>query len=409
MTDYYSILELKQGATVAEIRQAYRRLAKRYHPDVNKTAGAHEKFIAISEAYEALMERASQPTPQYASADTDKEAYEEFIRRVHEKARQQAQMRYNEFVKRNEAFQQSGFSDIALLVKIISRIVALPFTIAFFAAPVVLAILFDPFFLILILFMWPVSVFLAWNIYDHRKNYFLPEHFYYNFSRIKELLVATHPTDQDCYYCANHKANSKPYRIELFKLKDIKMQFEGFRSQKANYVNDNAVILIPRSRKAFVIHVSISFIKIFALLASVFLLDVSSLMARVVIGFLAGGALGFIVLKVSRTLSNVSYLYTANLIIRVVVWLTILKMNADIHFYPFNIYAGQYMKLAVAIILLFDCFLMQLVDAIIKHASYLSVVHQHPQVEDKAHKGYRAFNEIPLLSVIYPMFRWIWG
>ena len=54
--DYYDILGVDAGAGEAEIKTAYRRLARKYHPDVSKEAGAEEKFKAVNEAYEALRD-----------------------------------------------------------------------------------------------------------------------------------------------------------------------------------------------------------------------------------------------------------------------------------------------------------------------------------------------------------------
>ncbi|MDR2871190.1 MAG: DnaJ domain-containing protein [Xanthomonadaceae bacterium] len=54
--DYYAILGVEPSAGDAEIKTAYRRLARKYHPDVSKEAGAEEKFKAINEAYEALRD-----------------------------------------------------------------------------------------------------------------------------------------------------------------------------------------------------------------------------------------------------------------------------------------------------------------------------------------------------------------
>ena len=55
--DYYQTLGVKQGASDDEIKAAYRKLARKYHPDKNKEAGAEDKFKAISEAYEVLHDK----------------------------------------------------------------------------------------------------------------------------------------------------------------------------------------------------------------------------------------------------------------------------------------------------------------------------------------------------------------
>lgn len=56
MKDYYQMLGVPHGASETEIRKAYRRLAKMYHPDVNKDKGAEEKFKEIAEAYNVLSD-----------------------------------------------------------------------------------------------------------------------------------------------------------------------------------------------------------------------------------------------------------------------------------------------------------------------------------------------------------------
>lgn len=55
--DYYDILGVKPDASEAEIKAAYRKLARQYHPDKNKDAGAEDKFKAVNEANEVLRDK----------------------------------------------------------------------------------------------------------------------------------------------------------------------------------------------------------------------------------------------------------------------------------------------------------------------------------------------------------------
>jgi len=54
--DYYKVLGIDRGADEKEIKSAYRKLARKYHPDVNKSAEASQKFKDVNEAYEVLSD-----------------------------------------------------------------------------------------------------------------------------------------------------------------------------------------------------------------------------------------------------------------------------------------------------------------------------------------------------------------
>ena len=68
--DYYEILGVKPDASEAEIKAAYRKLARKYHPDKNKDAGAEDKFKAVNEANEVLQatRKSGAPTTSCAPA-----------------------------------------------------------------------------------------------------------------------------------------------------------------------------------------------------------------------------------------------------------------------------------------------------------------------------------------------------
>ncbi len=67
--DYYDILGVSKDASEADIKHAYRRLAAKYHPDVNHAPGAEEKFKKINEAYDVLSDQQKRAQyDQYGSA-----------------------------------------------------------------------------------------------------------------------------------------------------------------------------------------------------------------------------------------------------------------------------------------------------------------------------------------------------
>ncbi|MDN5211509.1 DnaJ domain-containing protein [Fulvivirgaceae bacterium BMA12] len=92
---YLEVLELQPGVSKKEIKSAYRRLAKKYHPDVSKNAHAKEKFIRINEAYKFLMDVGAHPRQQTASStaydyDPYEQAYQAWRQRAKTYAKKKA-------------------------------------------------------------------------------------------------------------------------------------------------------------------------------------------------------------------------------------------------------------------------------------------------------------------------------
>ena len=70
LTDYYEILDLPTNSTIDEIKKAYRKKARLYHPDINPAPDAKDSFISITEAYEFLI-------ANHEKIKSDDQAYQE--------------------------------------------------------------------------------------------------------------------------------------------------------------------------------------------------------------------------------------------------------------------------------------------------------------------------------------------
>ncbi len=93
--DLYKILETDYGATAAEIKTAYRKLVRLYHPDVAGKNADAEKFKEIQEAYEVLSNPAEKE-----KYDIVHGYYREKLKKEFEKKNEDSKKNYNEFIKK---------------------------------------------------------------------------------------------------------------------------------------------------------------------------------------------------------------------------------------------------------------------------------------------------------------------
>ncbi len=118
LNKYYKILGLDSSATVFEIKKAYRKLVKQYHPDVSKYKDAHEKFIEINEAYKYLL--SAKTGKQHVSKNHI--SYDDWIKYKREKARREAAMHAK---RKYEEFKKSKIYKSSLIIYDIIRYVYL--------------------------------------------------------------------------------------------------------------------------------------------------------------------------------------------------------------------------------------------------------------------------------------------
>jgi DnaJ-class molecular chaperone len=103
--DYYAVLGVPRTADEKQIKSAYRKQARKYHPDVNKDAGAEEQFKRVSEAYEVLSD--SEKRAQY---DKYGQAWQQYQRNGGQGASgQNADDFYRWFTAQQGGAQSSGF------------------------------------------------------------------------------------------------------------------------------------------------------------------------------------------------------------------------------------------------------------------------------------------------------------
>jgi curved DNA-binding protein CbpA len=144
MIDYYSVLGIPRGSKIEEIKKAYRRKAKEFHPDRNKSPNAQEKFIEITEAYEVLVN--GRPVKKTAipkqsvydkyknvySAPSDPHEYQEWLKAVRERAWRESGMSYEEYKRasreRLKSERKSNIYGIVIAVGIIGTLFVLVFT-----------------------------------------------------------------------------------------------------------------------------------------------------------------------------------------------------------------------------------------------------------------------------------------
>ena len=133
MEQYYKILGLKENASLNDIKDSYRRKAKQFHPDINKSPDAEDRFIEINEAYTMLSRlktgKIKAPPRQRTVSDLFREEIiAEKLKKERERARARAayyaKKRFEEFKKSPEYKAAQSIRKVVITIFFIFSIFA---------------------------------------------------------------------------------------------------------------------------------------------------------------------------------------------------------------------------------------------------------------------------------------------
>jgi hypothetical protein len=130
ITDYYIILGIPDNSSIDEIKKAYRKKARMYHPDINPAPEAQDLFISVTEAYEFLI-------ANYDKINYNEQAYEQAMEdwrkyrqdRSHRKATAYARTSYASF-KSTKFYKTTRILDgTTILISFLISIMVLVYTV----------------------------------------------------------------------------------------------------------------------------------------------------------------------------------------------------------------------------------------------------------------------------------------
>jgi hypothetical protein len=394
--DYFKILELEKDAGPDEIKRAYRQLAKKYHPDINKAPDAHEQFIKITEAYEILINQDLHEYYYHRETARDhgfmREQYEKARQEARESARRYARMKYEKFVREQEAFKKSGWHDLILTIRYFLRIMVFPIIVFLIAMPLISEEVSEhPSGYVM---FWLMAVILILFVASNWKNYLKLDDYYYHLSDIRKFISQSgKEVEEDCFYCPGEKAIAFPYKISLFRIKRIQMKtYGGMYGRPGGSSRSIKTLAIPRSKKALILHFISSLIKLAILITCMVFIQIQPLASlSIPAGVIAGSLVSWGFLRIFNTHPKVSYLLSHGMMIKIVIWI--------INLYFFGNYA--------VILLFFDPMIEAILRQISSDRLFIPLLKQHPSLEKLFRKRYQIYLELPVWSVINPFFKWI--
>lgn len=402
----YTILGLKPGASRRDVRNAYRKLVKKYHPDVNQSPGAAEKFIEITQAYNTLLE----PEPKVYKRDSDYERAKDILRKDREKVKSRERARIRKEQEARERYRKSGWYDLVLLGRYLLHAILPLLAIVATILPVILGILVEPVVFLATIFLSIMGIFGAWHIYKGRKTWFALGSFNTTRSDLLNFIrkPPVHATKDYCCYVKGRKADGKSFRIRMVRVMNIKTISYGAMNHSARYTNKTSEVVIPRSARAEFVHRICSMVKVAVILSFLVFFPLTGWLWRLVFGIAAASIASFFILKITRVHSKTSYLVTPALIIKLTVWIAVL-FSISQRGPGFDISLGEYSYIAIAGLLFLLDMVFDLVFGLFPfyRRLFVPVIPQGKTMNSLYSEGYQNYIEFPFYSVLQPFYAWI--
>jgi len=241
---------------------------------------------------------------------------------------------------------------------------------------------------------WLFASLLILFVVNNRKKYYRLGSYYYSLQGLFALIKkSTVVTDQDCYYCRGEKAMAFSYKIELFRIRNVKLKSYGALYGRSSGIDRHMkTVHVPRSRKAFTVHTLCTMVKIFCIFLGMSLIHEGPWASLgLPAGMIFGSLLTCFISLIFRTKLKVSYLFSPGMIIKILIWFICI-----------------YFLGAHAVILLF---IDPIIEATMRYFSkdrlFIPLFGQYPVLDKLFDKGYQLYLELPVWSVINPFFRWL--
>ncbi|MFN6945944.1 MAG: J domain-containing protein [Cytophagaceae bacterium] len=167
---YYKILGLEEGVSDDKVKKAYKKLAKRFHPDINPSPDAHQKFLKIQEAYDVIINKKlisvtnTAFDPELAIRKEKKRRYEAWLKEVRRKAERRTRRNYL-------SFRNSGYFTFAR----VSFLVLLFIGFGFLVLPVMVFFYIIERGILISIFCVPIGMHIINITYQHYINLYPPE------------------------------------------------------------------------------------------------------------------------------------------------------------------------------------------------------------------------------------------